>query len=377
MLKKCVVVCILLFLLLATTSCWDHLEIERQAFILGLAMDKAENGQEIEVTFQIAKPQAFTGDANADDPFWNTTQISVDMTEAYKQLTKAINQIPTLEHCQVILIGEELARGGLEENFDYLFRTHEIRRLVRIGVVQGKAKDVLDMEFQTDLLPAFVLSEMMEENSKHSLEVTDFMNIGKLHTADATGNDFVLSRVVPLDNKILDMSGAGVFQDLKLIGWLSGKELTGIRFIRGDVGSGYLALQLPEDLGKRAMLEIFETNSIMEPEIRDNRLYVHLELRIEGDIIEIIKQNEEIAEMEFLKRLEQLYEQDIKNKIQKSFQKMQIEFNSDPFLLKEKVKSYYPEFWKQNHEMWDEIYRSAILETEARVLIRRIGEIRH
>ena len=376
MLKKYTFICLLLILLLSTTSCWDYLEIERQAFILGLAMDKAENGQDIEVTFQIAKPQAFTANGNTDEPYWNTSLVSVDMTEAHKELTKAINQIPTLEHCQVILIGEELAREGLGEYIDYLLRTHEVRRLIRIGVVQGKAKDILDMEFQTDLLPSFVLSEMMEENSKHALELTDFMNIGRLHAADITGYDFVLARIIPLNEK-MDMSGGGVFKDLKLVGWLSGEELSGIRFLRGDVGSGYLALQLPEDLGKRAMLEVFEAQAMMEPAIRDNRLYVNLELRIEGDIIEVVRDNKEINEMEFLKRLEQLYEQDLKNMIDNAFKKVQLEYNSDPFLLKEKVKSYYPDYWKQNHDTWDEIYRTAVLETEAKVLIRRIGEIRH
>ena len=71
--------------------------------------------------------------------------------------------------------------------------------------------------------------------------------------------------------------------------------------------------------------------------------------------------------MEFLSQIEDLFEKDIKDKIEKSFKKVQLEFESDPFMLKEKTKSYYPEFWKQNYEVWDEIYRTAKLEIEARV----------
>jgi spore germination protein KC len=115
----------------------------------------------------------------------------------------------------------------------------------------------------------------------------------------------------------------------------------------------------------------------MEPEIKDGRLLVKLDLRIEGDMTEIVLANKEINETEFLNRLEKLYEQDVKNKIEKSFRKMQQEFNSDPYQLKEKLMSYYPEFWKENQENWDEVYRSAALELDVKVLIRRIGEIKH
>lgn len=376
MVKKTWLILLTIIPMLIASACWDQKEIEDQAFIIGLAMDKGDTPDKIIVTFQIALPQAFVAEAQSDEPFWNISEEADDITAAEYQLTRIMNQVPNLEHCQEILIGEKLAREGLSEYLDFLIRTHEVRRMVNIGVVQGKAKDILDMQFKTALMPSFVLAEMMSDNSKHKLELSNFMNIGRLHIADTMGYDFVLARIIALNEK-LDMSGGSVFKGLKLVGWLSGEEMMGIRFLRGDVGSGSLAIKLPEELGERAMLRIFEVQSMLEPEIRDGRLVAKLKLRLEGDISEIVSDNKKVGEMEFLSQIEDLFEKDIKDKIEKSFKKVQLEFESDPFMLKEKTKSYYPEFWKQNYEVWDEIYRTAKLEIEARVLVRRIGEIRH
>jgi|CZCB01.1.fsa_nt_gi Ger(x)C family germination protein len=377
MIRKIWLISLIICFLFFSSGCWDKKEIEEQAFVIGLALDKGnKQDNNIIVTFQIALPQAFVAEAQSDEPFWNISMEAANITEAEYQLTKEMNQIPNLEHCQVILIGEELAREGLNEYLDFLIRTHEVRRMINIGIVQGKAKDVLNIDFKTALIPSFVISEMMSDNSKRNLELTNFMNIGKLHMADTLGYDFILARVIALNDK-LDMSGGSVFRGMKMVGWLSGEEIKGIRFLRGDVGSGSLDIELPEEIGKRAMLRIFEAQSILEPEIRDGRLIAKLKLRIEGDITEIISDNENLGETELLKRIQKLFENDIKKKVEKSFKKVQQEYGCDPFMLKEKTKSYYPEFWRQNNEILDEIYRSAKLEIEARVLVRRIGEIRH
>jgi len=376
MVKKACLILLIALLVFMGSSCWDKKEIEQQAFVIGLALDKGVKTENIIVTFQIALPQAFVAEAQSNEPFWNISVEAADITAAEYHLSRMINQVPNLEHCQIILIGEELARQGLDNYLDFLIRTQEVRRMVKVGIVQGKAKDVLEIDFKTALMPSFVVAEMMSDNSKHTLELTNFMNVGRLHMADIMGYDFVLARILPLKDK-LDMSGGSVFKGLKMVGWLSGEEMMGIRFLRGDVGSGSMNIELPEELGERAMLRIFEARSVMEPELRDERLIAKLKIRIEGDITEIISDNEKIGETELLNKIQNLFEDDIKKKVKRSFQKVQQEYECDPFMLKEKIKSYYPKFWKQNCSIWDEVYRSTKLEIEAKVLVRRIGEIRH
>ena len=68
-----------------------------------------------------------------------------------------------------------------------------------------------------------------------------------------------------------------------------------------------------------------------------------LKVRVEGDINEIVGDKQH-RRNRILKQLQSLFEKDIKKKIERSFKKVQQDFESDPFMLKEKTKSYYPEF---------------------------------
>ena len=140
-------------------------EIERYAFVLGIALDKADNGDEIEVTFQIAKPRAFNNNGGAEEFYWNITEKEKDITEAQKMLTKSINQIPTLEHCQVILLGESIVKEGLGENLDYLLRTHEVRRRVLLAVVQGERKRYLIWSFIHLYYPPLLLRKCYKKTA--------------------------------------------------------------------------------------------------------------------------------------------------------------------------------------------------------------------
>jgi Ger(x)C family germination protein len=376
MAKRVLLVILIVPLLFTATSCWDQLEIEDLAFVIGLAIDHAEEPDKITVTFQIAQPKAFVAESQGTEPYWNVTETAEDVTAAINTLARNINWIPTMEHCQVILIGEGLARKGLKEHMDFALRTHEVRRRVKIGVVQGRAQEVLEMKFNSGLIPSFVISEMMTFNSQYSFEVTNFMSIGSLHIAIEEDYDFILSRIIPMKDK-LDMSGGAVFKDFQLVGWLSGEELTGARFLRGDVSGGSLKKDLPPDMGKRVILRVFEAQSSLRPEIRDGKLYAVLNLRLEGDIDEIIDAKSDLDAEELIIKTRRLMQDSLENSIDKTYEKVKDEFESDPFRLKEKTKSYYPDFWEKNKDNWDEIYQASELEIESFVRIRRIGEIKN
>ena len=374
MAKKTMLLILVLALMFTSSSCWDQKPIENQAFIIGLALDKGKQPDKIMVTFQIAQPKAFIAESPADESFWNITEEADDISTAQSQLANIMNWIPSFMHCQVILIGEDLAREGLHKYHDFILRTHEVRRRLKVAVVQGKAKDILDMDFKSALLPAFVVAEMMSQNIKYSYDLTDYMDVAEIHRADSEGFDFVLGRIIPMDNKI-EMSGSGVFKNLKLVGWLSGEETMGVRFLQGNVGSGYLTVDLPEEFGDRAVLRVYEAHSRLEPELKGNKLYVRLKVRLEGDIQEIVNEKGKMNETVFLSTAQRLFEADLKEKIEHAFRKAQQEYESEPFGIKDKVKSYYPKYWKQHKDQWEELYRSAKLEIEAKVLIRRIGEV--
>lgn len=376
MTRKVILTIIIAGITLLLVSCWDQIEIEDQAFIVGIALDKSDESGKLEVTFQIAHPKAFMAESQVDEPFWNITQVSEDITTARNELIKKINWIPTFEHCQILLISEDVAKDRFEKYLDFLIRTFEVRKKLQIAIVQGKAKEILDLKFKSGIIPSFVISEILNKNTKYSFEVTDYSHIGRIHIALIEGHDFILCRIIPLKDE-LSISGGAVIKDFMLAGWLSGEEVMGARFLRGDVESGFLEVKLPPELGEDVILRIYESESELKPEIRGDKLYAVLNIRLEGDINEITAPSSGLNSDEYIKKASVVIEKNLENIIKRTFKKVQQEFASDPFRIKEKTQSYYPHFYQANQGHWDEIYRSAELEISTEIMIRRIGEIKN
>ena len=363
-------------LLLTATSCWDRIEIEDRAIIIGMAMDLAEDEEKIVVTFQIAQPRAYVAESHGSvEGYYNVTKTAEDLAGARNKLSRSINTIPTLEQCQVVLVGDKLAQKGLSNYMDFLLRTNEARRQLQIGVVEGLARHMLEIKFKSDLAPSFVISEMMSQNSTYNFRMTDYMSLEKLHTAFIENNDFILSQIKQTGNGLY-MAGGAVIKGFKLAGWLSGEEMIGARFIRGDASSGYLTVDMPSFMGKKIMLRVYETKSDFHPEIRDDKLVAVLNLRLEGDIDEIVNPNGNWTSKKLINQCSTQIEKYVRTIVNDAFHKSRRVYNSEPFRLKEKLKCYYPAYWKANSANWDEIYQAAELETNIEVNIRRVGEIR-
>ena len=376
MLKRFALLCVILTLMLGMIGCWDYLEIDSRAFILGVALDKADNDDEVMVTFQIALPEAFGGNGGDKEAYLNITEVVSDVSEARGNLMRSINWVPTFEHCQILLIGEELARGDFKRHMDFFFRAFDVRRQLEIGVVQGRAKDILEMEFKSDPVPAFFISDLMALNSKYSLEISDFNYIGRLHEQHTGGMDTMISRIIP-DNDKIHITGAGIFRNFKLTGWFSGEEIMAARLLRGDAVSGIISVRVPEAMGRRILLRAFELQTSFLPEFRNSQLTAVSKIRIEADIESMAVTGIPIDNAETVRQLESSIEAYIESIIKHTFRKAQREFKAEPFRLGERIQNHHFHFWLENRDQWDEIYQTVELDVEADVRIRRVGEVNY
>ncbi len=376
MLKRLGIVALLFCFMISVTACWDKLEIEKRAFILGIAIDKAEEEGKVAVTFQIALPQAFGAEGGDTEAYWNITEVAPNITSARRMLIRSINWIPTFEHCQMLFIGEELAKEGLADHLDFFFRTYDVRRRMEVAVVQGSGKDALEMEFKSEKVPAFFIAELKMQNSKESFEVTDYTYLGRLHERYVLQSDFILSRLVLHGNEHVDASGAAVFKDFKFAGWFSGEELMHTRFLRGDMESGILGMDLPEELGQRIMLRIFDVQTSLRPEIRNDQLYAVSKIRVEGDIEELGRSGISF-DPRVIREIEGHVQSNLEAGILRTFLKAQREFEADPFHFDDKVMNYMNRYWRDNNQNWNEIYQTVELDIEVEVRIRRVGEVNY
>jgi len=364
--------------LLFLTSCWDYIEIERSAFILGIGLDK--EGDQILVTYQIAQPNAYGREGGGDvEGFVNINITAEDISEANIKLLNQIDLSPSFEHCQVLLIGEDLARSGLKKNLDFFIRDAKVRKRMLAAVVQGKAKEVLDVKVKTAKSPSLYISTILNESSRTSFAITSFVDVGHIFDNLVRNSDLVLPKIIPLKERIVVEGGAAFIAlsegGMRMVDWLSVAEIEGIKFLSESAISGRLLAKLPEEMGGNIDLLVFNVSTSLVPEFRDGALIAKSKVHLEGDInrmerlLHLPKNPEEIS------ALEKALEKYISRRIDEVFTKVRDELGVEVFEFDRKVSSYYPKYWEKNKDNWHEIFKTVKLETDVDVKIRRVGEV--
>ncbi|NLI60829.1 MAG: Ger(x)C family spore germination protein [Clostridiales bacterium] len=373
MYKRILLICLISFCMLIIPGCWDRIEIERNAFILGLGIDLSDD--QLLITYQIALLDAFKGEGGEQSK--STQQISIvadSLSEATKDLLSFFGNMPNFSHCKLIVFGEKYAKKGISDSLDFLFRETDMRRVTSVCVADGEAKEILNIEPKTAPSSAIVIDQIITQNSLSNSDIFPFQDIGYIHHNFVRGSDIGLAKV-SVDKGIVKVSGAGLFKDYKLIGWYTDHEVTGLRFILGELKEGYHSVHLPWDEGDRITMNAYNINASTIPKITDGNIVVKSRILIEGDITEIGNPVLVNTSERLIKYWQKAIEDDIRSTINSVYKKGRDIYGVDAFEFDQKIESYYPEFWKKNKDNWDELFKTVELDLEIDVKLRRLGII--
>ena len=142
---------LLLFLaavLLLLTGCWSRIEVDKLAIVRCLAIDYLPEASEpYLVTLSVARPAAIPVGDGAGGGGGGATQVfsgtgaSLDL--ALNNAALSVPRHAYFTHNEVVLIGEEAAKRGLQETVDLVMRFHQLRLTNFLLLVPGIAHDVL------------------------------------------------------------------------------------------------------------------------------------------------------------------------------------------------------------------------------------------
>lgn len=134
---------LLLWLPLMLAGCWDRAEMEDMAYVITVGLDKGSRSR-LMVTFGVALPAGTAGQGGRRGPavqFLTAEAETVD--QALYILNGSTTRMLDLRHARAVMVGEALAREGLEPVLMELVRNPRIRESVSLIVARGRAFDVL------------------------------------------------------------------------------------------------------------------------------------------------------------------------------------------------------------------------------------------
>jgi len=151
--KRKIVLAALIFLLFFTAGCWNMVELNRRAIVPGFGVDKAEDGQ-IKTTVQIIRVGELKSGQGAGPS--GPKGMSVYTVTGYtffdtlRDLAMYVGRKLFLSKAEVIVVGEDLAKEGLDKVIDFYQRDHELGIRDSLLIAKGEAREVMETEYETE-----------------------------------------------------------------------------------------------------------------------------------------------------------------------------------------------------------------------------------
>lgn len=367
---------IALFLLpLVLSGCWDSLEINKAAIATAIGLDTTPQG-EIEFSVQIALPQAQNSpDLSEKPPYTVVTSSAPSLALAGRKTMLKIPRSILWQHASVVVIGEQLARQGLEGIIDEMARNRNLRPTDYILIAKGTtAKKVLSTPTKVEKIPATALSSMLRVQDKLVGIYTPITLAEFVSQTAMPGWEPAVPGVkvgVKEGKPHLMLCQTAVFNKGKLVGWLNPVESKGLRWLRPSmVQGGTKTISCPV-CGEKVLTTTLRSTNSVKPEIRNGRLVMKITVQEESLFYEQ-RCLHQLVTRQMLRRLDRSSSRVIEEQIKDAITACQ-SLGADIFGFGDLVRKHHPQLWKEIGPKWEEYFSDLSCEIKAVSHIRRTG----
>jgi len=375
--KKIIIILISYLLIsLVVVGCWSRRELEDLAIVAGVALDKAEKPDEIQLTVQVIKSAQMGSQAaqggGGGKAVWNIKKTGNTVFDIIRRFTFESSRKLYFSHNQLIIYSQDLAKEGIEKYNDFFLRDPELRRNAWYLISKDQASKILEAKSELEKVPALEIAELMMVAKATSfvfpVDVQEFTERLMSKTTEP-----VLPIIEINKEKHPELTGTAVFKNEQMVGELTKEETRGLLWVLGKVQSGIIKVNCP-DSQKKISLEITDASSKIIPEIKDNKLQVKVIIKEEANLGEQACYKD-LTQSKNWQSLENRQAQLIRREILAAFAKAQ-KFNSDFFGFAKAFHKKYPDLWKDIEDKWDQYFPSIELIVDVKAELRATGMIR-
>lgn len=262
-------------LLISQTGCWNSREINELAFVLSIALDKDDDG--FKVTAQIAKPDVFSktpsggsSGTEKEKPFWVVSGKGKTIFEAVRDMSEISSRRIFWPHIKVIIISEALASEDILEIFDFFSRNPELRLRTWIAVTEGEAGKILEVMPLMEKDPSVNIEKIIDKSNlsgkAYKIMLKNFLEEYLDPYVDPVASKLSITTVN--ERPSIELSGAAVFRNSNMVGWLNEVETRGLLWFKKQIGGSIKVVDCPYDK-KPVTLEIKSGKADIKSYIKD------------------------------------------------------------------------------------------------------------
>lgn len=345
--------------LLFLSGCWDKIELEDVALVTTIGLDKGTLPGHVDVTLQIMNAQKATvalGNPADKEPdhinvtLRNTTPILVK-DQANAVITRRIN----ISQVQAFLISEALARDvDLYQIIAAMIRDPEMRRETPVIITQERTETFIKRnrpKFET-LIYAFYrfkLNRWKDTGDVPLSSVNDFLRAHadgapslfiyatterKKPKTKGQGDDTIAGRMEISGGDSVEMVGAAIVKEGKMIGTLTGEETRFTLLLAQNLRIAAYYIAFPDPDHKPWMISTRIKNEMpptIDVDIHGKRPRVTITVPLYIEVLSIPSNVDYAADIRLQKKLARYFEQTMHQTFMDLVQKAQHQWKADIF----------------------------------------------
>ncbi|HHV64122.1 MAG TPA: Ger(x)C family spore germination protein [Peptococcaceae bacterium] len=379
---------LIILVFFSLTGCWDNKDVTEINLITAVGVDKTTDGR-VEVTFEIPRPSLTrTGQAGAGGGE-NSREKAVSLVSskgdtafiAVRSMVEKLAKDIFPSKMELLLIGEDLARAGLQEVFDLMERDPESNMTAKVLLVKGApVKQVMEAESEQEKIPSLHLVKSITVNQDTFGSSKEARVIDILREVALPGKDPLIPVVEILEEKenlkvknIL-VSGSAAFRGDKLVGYLTATETRGWLLAENKIKASVYSLPSPNDETKNISFEMYCENGQKKVEFIEGKPKLVIKIKATGDIGES-QEPTDLTQPQMLKKLENKIKQIITEEVNSALNSAQ-KYHSDIFGFGDIIHRKNPQEWQKIKDNWPEIFSKAPTEITVEVKLKRSGYTR-
>lgn len=381
-----------LILLLPLGGCWDSKYLDDLSIVVAIGVDKdPKNDDNIRVTLQVVVPNQVSdsqsGGGKEGIPVTNYTGTGKTLLETFTSMTSLASRRLYFAHNQVMILGEELARNGVEDLFDIVDRDPEIRTDFDMLVAKNaKAEDILKTITSMEKIPVQQIYNMIKTYHErvgviYPVKAREFIaalqsdqNDAALPSIELIGNANEAQKKSNTEQiepeNYLRMDSMSVFKDGRLAGFLNHEESQGLTIVKNKLQR--MLIEIP--VGDKGIVSIapIQNQTKVEAVFRGRKPVITISVEHKAYVLDNNNSIVKLQDSGQIHWLEHQAEKIQRELILRSMGRLQ-SMNSDAAAYAKYVYQTNPKFWKRNKKDWDAIFPDISTKVEVNIAIVGTG----
>lgn len=388
--KRVMLYLLILGIMISLTGCWNGRELTKLAFVLAMGIDRSPKTNEYKVSFQVVIPGSvatgITGGGGTTTPVAIFTGKGNTLFSAIRNASKRVSRQLFFAHLQLVVIGEELAKQGIQDLFDFFERSKEPRLTTLVLVARGsEAKPIISTLTSLEKIPANSVSGKIKMSStllseNFGIEIYDVLR-GLVNEGEPIINGVKLtgdpdkgmekSNVEKTRSAAeVIIQGMAIFKNGKLKGWLENGEARGTTWILNKMKSTIVELDCKKKKNSIGV-EIIRSSTELHVELKNGEPLFHIHIKEEGNLSEV-QCPIDLSNVTVIGDLEKDWEIKTKSEVMSAVKAAQKE-KSDFLGFGDAVKRADPKLWEKIKTDWSGIFATSKVDVKVDAYIRRAG----